>query len=252
MKTPSAPLVRHGQAVANARPLQWTTELVQKFWDYQSNFPQAYFTTQFGIQIADTVQKLIPPHSRILDYACGTGALTGHLLDAGMSVAACDLSPDSLHVVRGKYEKRKGFLGSYSIDELPSSGLQFDAIVLVEIVEHVNDGILHRIFGDVKQILSPGGLVIVTTPNDEDLSIDTVYCPCCEHTFHRWQHVRSWSAATLADMFSSQGLEPVSSLTTDFSLSPKAGLLRYWARRLFNRVGKRRAPHLIGVARRAH
>lgn len=109
MSIPSPPLARHDQVPANAPPLQWTTELVKKFWDYKSNFPQAYFATQFGIQIADTVQKLISPHSRILDYACGTGALTGHLLDAGMSVAACDLSPDSLHVVRGKYEKRKGF-----------------------------------------------------------------------------------------------------------------------------------------------
>ena len=33
-------------------------------------------------------------------------------------------------------------LGTYSIDELLSTGLQFDAIVLVEIVEHVNDDIL--------------------------------------------------------------------------------------------------------------
>lgn len=250
MNTSSTPPIRHGQAVVYARPLQWTTELVQKFWDYQSNFPQAYFTTQFGTQIAGTVQRLLPPRSRVLDYACGTGALTGHLLDAGMSVAACDLSPDSLHVVRDRHEKRQGFLGTFSIVELPSSGLQFDAVVLVELVEHVNDDILRRIFDDVKHILSPGGLVIVTSPNDEDLSVETVYCPCCEHTFHRWQHIRSWSGATLAELFSSQGLEPVSSMTTDFSLSPKAGLLRYWARRLLNLVGKRRAPHLVGVARK--
>jgi len=35
----------------------------------------------------------------------------------------------------------------------------------------------------------------------------------------------------------------------DFSLHPKDGLLRYWARRLINLVSKRREPHLVGVAR---
>jgi hypothetical protein len=43
------------------RALTWTTELVQKFWDYQSNFPHAYFTKQFGSQIARAIQKFAPP-----------------------------------------------------------------------------------------------------------------------------------------------------------------------------------------------
>ena len=194
----------HLHPVADAQPLQWTNELVQKFWDYQSRSPDAYFTSQFGAQIAGSVLDFIPRHARILDYACGTGALTGHLLRAGLSVAACDLS---------------------------------------------RDPVLQRIFDDVRRVLTPGGVVVVTTPNDEDLTIETVYCPCCNHTFHRWQHVRSWSAQTLSTRFSSLGFQTVATRTTDFSLRPQDGLLRYWARRLINLVSKRREPHLVGVAR---
>jgi hypothetical protein len=35
----------HPRPVADAQPLQWTNELVQKFWDYQSRSPDAYFTS---------------------------------------------------------------------------------------------------------------------------------------------------------------------------------------------------------------
>lgn len=239
----------HPRPVADAQPLQWTNELVQKFWDYQSRSPDAYFTSQFGAQIAGAVLDFIPRHARILDYACGTGALTGHLLRAGLSVAACDLSRDSVEIVQGKYQKQPGFLGAFSIAEMALTDLRFDAVVLVELVEHVDDQVLQRISDDVRRVLAPGGVVVVTTPNDEDLTIEAVYCPCCNHTFHRWQHVRSWSAQTLSTRFLSLGFQTVTTRTMDFSLHPKDGLLRYWARRLINLVSKRREPHLVGVAR---
>ena len=235
--------------VADAKPLQWTNELVQKFWDYQSRSPYAYFTSQFGAQIAGTVLDFIPRHARILYYACSTGALTGHLLRAGLSVAACDLSRDSVEIVQGKYQQQPGFLGAFSIAELALTDLRFDADVLVELVEHVDDQVLQRIFEDVRRVLAPWGVVVFTMPNNEHLTIDTVYCPCCNHTFHRWQHVRSWSAQTLSARFSSLGFQTVATRITDFSLRPQDGLLRYWARRLINLVSKRREPHLVGVAR---
>ena len=133
--------------------------------------------------------------------------------------------------------------------ELALTDLRFEAVILVDLVEHVDDQVLQHIFDDVRRILAPVGVVVVTTPNDEDLTIEAVYCPCCNNTFHRWQHVRSWSAQTLSTRFSSLGFQTVATRTTDFSLRPQDGLLRYWARRLINLVSKRREPHLVGVAR---
>ena len=229
--------------------LQWTNELVQKFWDFQSRSTEAYFTSQFGSQIANAIQDFIPKKARVLDYACGTGALTGHLLHAGLSVAACDLSYESVEIVQNKFQKQPEFLGAFSIAELALKDLQFDAVVLVEVVEHIDDQVLKRIFDDVRRVLLPGGIVVVTTPNNEDLTIDTVYCPSCDHTFHRWQHVRSWSAQTLSVLFSSLGFQTITTQCTDFSLSPQHGLIRYWIRQLIRRIFKWHSPHLVGVAR---
>lgn len=228
--------------------LQWINELVQKFWDYQSRSTEAYFTSQFGSQIATVIQDFIPKKARVLNYACGTGALTGHLLHAGLSVATCDLSYESVEIVQNKFQKQPGFLGAISIAELALKDLQFDAVVLVEVVEHIDDQVLKIIFDDVRRVLLPGGIIVVTTPNDEDLAVDTVYCPSCDHTFYRWQHVRSWSTQTLSVLFSSLGFQTITTHCTDFSLSPQHGLIRYWIRQLIRRILKRRSPHLVGVA----
>ena len=85
---------------------------------YQSRAPVAYFTSQFGAKIACAVLDFILSHESILDYACVTGALAGHLLRAGLSVAACDLSRDLVEIVQGMHQKQPRILGAFSIIEL--------------------------------------------------------------------------------------------------------------------------------------
>lgn len=232
-----------------APPLQWTGDLVQKFWNYQSRFPENYFTTLYGDRIAELMRRYLPLQAKVLDYACGTGALTGHLLRAGFSVGACDLSPDSVAYVNSVHAGNSRFRGATTIQELVASELKFDAIVLVELIEHVDDTILVSVMSDLRKMLVPEGIVIVTTPNDENLNVETVYCPYCNHTFHRWQHVRSWSGKTLGACLSSYGFDAVATVETDFSLSPKVGLIRYGLHRTLGWLRRRRQPHLMVVAK---
>lgn len=188
---------------------------------------------------------------RILDYACGTGSLTGHLLNEGLDVAACDLSSDSLAIVRERYQNHPNFIGVSAPNDLKMTASPFDAVLLVELIEHVDDATLSGIFAEVKGALRPGGLIVVTTPNDENLQAETVYCPSCNHTFHRWQHVRSWSADSLADIFRTAGIDVVEIFATDFSLSRKNGSLRYLLRRVSRAIQSVRPPHLVGIGRLA-
>jgi len=234
---------------AEAQLLQWTSELTRKFWNYQSRFPENYFTSLYGAEIAKAMRKHVRRQARILDYACGTGALTGHLLHSDYSVGGCDLSPDSIAYVRKVYDSHPAFKGAYTIDELLGSAEKFDAVVLVELIEHVDDDVLTRVMSDLRRVLLPGGMVIVTTPNDENLSTDTVYCPCCNHTFHRWQHVRNWNVQSLAARLRSYGFEVVATEETDFSLSRKNGVARYYLQRLLRTLLRRKQPHLMMVAR---
>jgi len=76
--------------------LQWTQDRVKNFWNYQSRYPVNYFTSLYGHEIAKVVCKHVPRSSRILDYACGTGSLIGHLLRSGFIVGGCGLSSQTV------------------------------------------------------------------------------------------------------------------------------------------------------------
>ncbi len=229
-------------------PLGWTPSLTKKFWNYYSRFPDTYFTEQFGPGILEAVLPLFGQRPRVLDYGCGSGALTGQLLDHGIDVAACDLSPDSLHKVQQRYAGNPHFIGALKLDEVENVE-PFDVAMLVELVEHVEDSTLRHIFADLRRVIKPTGMVVITTPNAENLAVDTVYCPNCDHTFHRWQHVRSWSAESLGQFLLQQGFEPVKTLTMDLSLTLRDGRLRYIVKRFVSRLLQRKLPHLVVVAR---
>ncbi len=244
---------RNLAADANApHALKWTEDLVRKFWNYQSRFPENYFTSQHGVQIALAVGRYLPSGAKVFDYACGTGALTTCLLRSGFEVGSCDLSPDSVRLVQQNNADHSKFIGAFTIDGLSSVKEKFDAVVLVELVEHVDDGVLERILHDVRNVLKPDGMVIITTPNNEDLATENVYCPACDHTFHRWQHVRSWSAESLGLFLMRNGFQSVHFQTTDFSRSRGLGTWRYLARCLIDFIRNKRHPHLIGYARKSN
>lgn len=239
-----------GIAAGAPAPLQWTPELTQQFWNYHSRFPNTYFTEQYGPSIIETVSPYLVGQPRVLDYACGTGALTGLLLGHGLNVAACDISADSLAHVQSLYRDHPNFMGTLALDQLESGG-GFDVAMLVELVEHVGDEVLTQILNNLWAALKPGGRIVITTPNEENLDADTVYCPQCNHTFHRWQHVRSWSERSLGAFLAEHRFRPETILKTDFSLSARGGRMRYAAKRILSRLLKRKAPHLVVIARRA-
>lgn len=231
--------------------LKWTEDLVRKFWNYQSRFPENYFTSQHGVQIALAVGRHLPSGAKVLDYACGTGALTTCLLRSGFEVGSCDLSPDSVKLVQENNADHSKFMGAFTMDGLSSVKEKFDAVVLVELVEHVDDGILEHILNDVRNVLKSDGMVIITTPNNEDLATETVYCPTCDHTFHRWQHVRSWSTESLRAYLMQNGFQSISFQTTDFSRPTGTRGFGFFLRNAANFIRKKRHPHLIGCAKKS-
>ena len=231
------------------KKLVWTPELARRFWDYHSVNSETYFTSQFGKQLLRRLRNQLKKESVVLDYACGVGALSGLLLESGHKVAAADMSPESVAKVRAKYDGLPNWIGGFLVSELLKAGRKFDVIMLIEIIEHVDTAALASIIDDVRRLLRPGGLVVVTTPNEEDLSVETVYCPCCNSTFHRWQHVRSWSAGDVAKLFVDNGMVPLEVVATDLSLRLQDGIIRYVAKMALQKMRARRAPHLVGIAR---
>lgn len=225
-------------------PLAWTPDEVSRFWDWQSRFPENYFANRYGEALAGLLRRFLQPPARVLDYACGPGFLLPRLLSAGYRTTACDISPESVQRAAEAGAAHAGFEGAFVVDDLVEQAGSFDAAVMTEVVEHVDDPTLDEILSSVHRFLKPGALLFITTPNAENLSASTVYCPCCNHEFHRWQHVRSWSEQGLRTRLESAGYVAKASGTTDFGRMLTATPLRRLVRWLRSLQSPVHPPHL--------
>ncbi|MFT9385494.1 bifunctional 2-polyprenyl-6-hydroxyphenol methylase/3-demethylubiquinol 3-O-methyltransferase UbiG [Acetobacter sp.] len=109
-------------------------------------------------------------HARVLDIGCGAGLASEALAKAGYDVLGLDASADGIAAARRHLEahplpKGSGPLNyrAGSAEELVAEQQRFDAVVALEIIEHVTDP--EAFFVMLAQLLEPGGVVIVSTLN---------------------------------------------------------------------------------------
>jgi 2-polyprenyl-3-methyl-5-hydroxy-6-metoxy-1,4-benzoquinol methylase len=231
-------------------PLIWDDALAGRYWRWQSHFPEQYFTRNFGGLIARRLRPLLQGRRKVLDYGSGVGYFVPHLAALGLEVAAADHSEAAVAATNARNAGIAGFVGAASPEALVAGGRSFDAIVSIEVIEHLSDEYLTGFFASLRKLVAPDGIVIITTPNDEDLHASETYCPHCEQVFHRWQHLRSWTAESLAAAVSANGFAVSRVFTTNFAyrrLRDPIGDVKRIAKRLLGRTVKE--PHLVCVAR---
>lgn len=227
--------------------MQWTPVRVRAFWDYESRFPERYFSYTAGGALVTRLSPFVQRHHTVLDYACGMGHLTAHLLAAGYRVVATDISPESLAAVSARFAGYGPFAGAFAPEQLLVERRRFRTIFVCELIEHLGDDDLDTLMGQLRRLLAPHGTILFTTPNDEPLAESNVLCPCCQQLFHRWQHVRSWTQGSLRTYLQAHGLAVIECFAGSFSGRP-AGRLRRLAQRL---RPKPRGRHLVAVCRLA-
>jgi len=228
--------------------MEWTPDKVEALWDYASRDPDNFFAYQQGDKIVSYFANELRGVDRIMDFGCGSGFLIDHLLNAGYRVAGADLSTDSLKQASEKYGVRKGFLGAHHTSESLSRGERWPVIMLIEMIEHLDNDALAEVLACLRQLVTPDGVILITTPNDENLPKNHVFCPETGKVFHRWQHVRSWTVESLTAHLSEHGFSSVRVKTVKIKSKPMD--------RLRNRIrwmqGSRKAdhsPNLTGVFR---
>jgi 2-polyprenyl-3-methyl-5-hydroxy-6-metoxy-1,4-benzoquinol methylase len=199
---------------------RWTPEQSRAFWDWESRHPERFFATTCAPELVRRVRRHLAGREAILDYGSGAGALVDELLRRGYRVAGSDASPAAVEALRRRLDGHPRFLGAFrSEDLLAADAPRFDAIFATEVVEHLYDDWLDALLHDLRRIVRPGGRIVFTTPNDEDLTQEQLACPCCGKPFHRWQHVRSWSRESLTAHLEARGFRTVEAFTADFSLT---------------------------------
>jgi 2-polyprenyl-3-methyl-5-hydroxy-6-metoxy-1,4-benzoquinol methylase len=187
--------------------LVWTPELVERFWTgiSQTRLTEYDFARQGGKSLIIAVEHHLPKDGRILDFGAGNGELVELLLERGYQVAAYEPSHGRAGCLLNHLGAREGFLGVLG----PESKEQFDAVLMVEVIEHILDEEFDRALRRVHGMLKEAGILIVTTPNNEDLELGMTYCPASNMLFHRWQHVRSFTAESLSTVLSHYGISPI-------------------------------------------
>jgi SAM-dependent methyltransferase len=232
----------------------WTPEKSADFWNYFSSDPEfsrQYFSNHSGGLLLEYLEKLTPLRGRVLDYGCGPGYLVGHLLRRGIACEAIDFSSSSVGRVCEQFSNHPLFRGATVATQLPTPlpEASMDIVMSVEMVEHLFDEHLEPTFGEFYRLLKPGGTLIVTTPNEEDLAASRVLCPDCGGLFHQYQHVRTWSVKSLREALEAHGFETITCHATLITPKLRADGLREFLRRL-RKLPKPPQPHLVYIGRR--
>ena len=97
-----------------------------------------------------------------LDVGCGAGLLTEPLARLGATVTGIDAAPEVIAVARD-HATAMGIEIDYRNSAVEEIEGQFDLITALEVIEHVAEP--QAFLDTIGRRLSPGGLVILSTPN---------------------------------------------------------------------------------------
>jgi SAM-dependent methyltransferase len=94
---------------------------------------------------------------RVLDLGCGKGRFAAHFKAAGADIVGLDLSTAMLARATGLDRVRA------SARRLPFADSTFDAVVAVEVLEHV--GAVEPVLREARRVLRPGGRIVIVDKN---------------------------------------------------------------------------------------
>ncbi|MEI6970052.1 MAG: class I SAM-dependent methyltransferase [bacterium] len=133
---------------------------------YFANFPRRFRfpKTRYNLNIVNYVDKFIgqvPAGATVLDACCGDGYLGSRYLTTHR-VLGFDCETEAVSHCSKAYPKGRYFLASAYA--LPLEDNSVDAIILSMAIEHFREP--SRAVADLRRVLRPGGIIIVTTPNE--------------------------------------------------------------------------------------
>lgn len=118
--------------------------------------------TGLHAQIARLVGQHLSPPALVLDFGCGSGALSQRLADAGYDLLSVDVDTESF-VANTPFEQLD-FNDAAAVSEFISRNAdRFDLIIGVEVIEHVENP--WQYVRDLRRLARPGGYVLISTPN---------------------------------------------------------------------------------------
>jgi SAM-dependent methyltransferase len=123
------------------------------------------------------------PGRRALDFGCGSGNVTAHLVELGMEVTAADLSPEFLSTVEERFGVVTLRLNGRDLAGVPDGS--FDLVAAYSVLHHIPDYL--AAVRELARVTAPGGLVYL----DHEAN-DGFWAPdgCAHHLRVEWQEHR--------------------------------------------------------------
>lgn len=106
----------------------------------------------------------------VLDLGCAGGFMAEALAKRGAQVTGIDPASDAIDAAR-QHAQAQGLRIAYDVgvgEALPYDAAGFDAVVCVDVLEHVTD--LQKVMFEVARVLRPGGLFLFDTINRNPLA----------------------------------------------------------------------------------
>lgn len=140
--------------------------------------------------------RQLRPGERVLNIGVGSGALERLAVKRGIDIWALDPSERSMDALRRELSLGDHAQTGYS-QNLPFPDDHFDAVVMSEVLEHLDEDVCTRSLREVRRVLRPSGRLLGTVPAREPLELSEVVCPDCGNRFHRWGHQTSFDVGSL-------------------------------------------------------
>ena len=112
------------------------------------------------------LKRYLPKTGKLLDIGCGPGTFIGTLSNTAMDCTGIDIAPDQIDYAARNYGNNKARFKSIALETFAKDSTErFDVISFVEVLEHLPEDAAIKMLKSAKSLLSPGGKILVTTPN---------------------------------------------------------------------------------------
>jgi len=141
-----------------------------------------------------TVDLVPPTTRRLLEVGIGMGHAVQRLAERfkELEIYGTDISKESVQHASAEF---KGQFAVASLGELPWPQLKFDAVLMLEVLEHVEAPRTFEVLRWLHSILTENGFLILSVPLETVSGLRQSYflCPHCGKPVHQIGHVRSYS-----------------------------------------------------------